>query len=350
MLFRLCLILLLSFVTPLTASAQDWATREVCTFDTAEIHEAAFVGRSEAELREAAAAIPNGLGRFWKVTSPEGTISHLWGSMHSTHPLILDLPEPVTNAISSARIVMPERSWFNLTRQEITQDFSFENYTRPDVGLFNIYHTNLDRNVISRMRTRMAALGYEPDSVNYFDYHTLIFTGLSDPCQDFYSAVLPVQDAHIEMRGVLAGAQIRGLETRNAVRHHLNNPLNEPTALAILETYGAAVQPQDSPIIAQTLAALYLAGEGGMFPLWEEDFLANTYGSEHASRILTLTNDYLVEARNYTFIETLIPELQDGNVFAYAGFLHLPGDTGMIELLRREGFTVERITLPGERP
>ena len=41
-------------------------------------------------------------------------------------------------------------------------------------------------------------------------------------------------------------------------------------------------------------------------------------------------------------------ELRTGGVFMAIGSYHLPGEAGMIELLRREGFRVTRIPLAGE--
>jgi hypothetical protein len=86
--------LLAFLVFSLPASAQSWATRAYC-FDAApEIHDAAFAPFGREALEAQAARIPNGTGRFWQITAPNGARSHLWGTLHSSHAPVLDLPRP----------------------------------------------------------------------------------------------------------------------------------------------------------------------------------------------------------------------------------------------------------------
>lgn len=51
----------------------------------------------------------------------------------------------------------------------------------------------------------------------------------------------------------------------------------------------------------------------------------------------------LIGTRNDRFIKRLLPLLESSNVFCAVGALHLPGEYGMIEQLRRMGYKVEPI-------
>ncbi|MEM7544268.1 MAG: TraB/GumN family protein [Pseudomonadota bacterium] len=53
--------------------------------------------------------------------------------------------------------------------------------------------------------------------------------------------------------------------------------------------------------------------------------------------------DLIVVERNRNMAATALPELQQGGVFMAVGALHLPGEAGLIELMRGEGFTVTRL-------
>lgn len=48
-----------------------------------------------------------------------------------------------------------------------------------------------------------------------------------------------------------------------------------------------------------------------------------------------------IDARNLLMSHRLVAELESGNVFAAVGALHLPGERGIVSLLRSKGFTVE---------
>lgn len=52
-------------------------------------------------------------------------------------------------------------------------------------------------------------------------------------------------------------------------------------------------------------------------------------------------NDNFLDTRNKTMVKRMIQYLKNGNAFIAVGAAHLPGENGIIELLRRKGYTVE---------
>lgn len=52
-------------------------------------------------------------------------------------------------------------------------------------------------------------------------------------------------------------------------------------------------------------------------------------------------NDNFLDSRNKTMVKRMIQYLKNGNAFIAVGAAHLPGENGIIELLRRKGYTVE---------
>ncbi len=57
-----------------------------------------------------------------------------------------------------------------------------------------------------------------------------------------------------------------------------------------------------------------------------------------------------IEARNRRMLETLLPELTEGGVFAAVGALHLPGEAGLIALLEARGFDLRPAVSPFATP
>ena len=51
----------------------------------------------------------------------------------------------------------------------------------------------------------------------------------------------------------------------------------------------------------------------------------------------------IILERNYLIAERAEPILNDGNAFIAIGALHLPGEEGVIELLRKQGFEITRV-------
>lgn len=334
------------------ALAQDWATREVCTVDEPRIHEEVFAPESLADLEQAAESIPNSLGKFWQITAPSGAISHLLGTFHSSDPLILALPDKVTSIIDSSRVVAVEIDFTHPDRQsyrdaqlmegrfsEASDPFSFS----PGDGTV----AGLPLEISHWVRDRAIELGWTEDFDLIMSLPGIAEMLLSDPCEDFTQGILPIQDDYIQLLGRLGGARILSLESPDEMIVDLG--ADEETALAIIATYAAYLQPADSNAERSTSFALYLQGRLGVMSGWDRIYQQSIYGSR-GQELLERTDDYLLEIRNRRFVERLSRELSEGEAFIAVGSAHIPGESGLVALLRASGYTVTRIQLPGESP
>jgi hypothetical protein len=89
----------------------------------------------------------------------------------------------------------------------------------------------------------------------------------------------------------------------------------------------------------------------------EFDKLMQAYLSRDLGRLLQVANSQieqddpleqeleqqLVHDRNRRMAERLRPYLNSGGVFVAVGALHLPGPTGLLELLRQQGYQVQAV-------
>ncbi|MEQ8899130.1 MAG: TraB/GumN family protein [Roseovarius sp.] len=331
------------------ASAQSWATRGLCLEQEPKIHAEAFAPATYEEIQQLAADIPNGTGRFWRIEGEDGTVSHLWGTLHSNLPHTLELPDPVTTEITAARMVAIENDYTRETRAEIYRRNTESRYFQDDYS----HHTSelgLPLDMEDWIRTRFEALGYGHDAYDYLNAGAVAEILLSDPCSEFYQGIYPLQDNRILMLGAIAGAGTMGLEDGNAFYDRLNDPTSLDLATAIIATYGAYLHPDQTPEAYATSDALYLSGRIAEMMAWERAFFDHTYPEGLGLDWLARTDAYMLTERNETFLATALPELEKGGLFMATGAFHLPRDTGMIALLRREGYTVTRIPLSGEAP
>ena len=337
-------------IDPGGAWAQDWATVELCTVDEAVINDQAFNYADRATLEAEAAKIENGLGRFWQITSPEGKISHLWGTWHSSDPSILDLPEAVRAAIDASGVVAVEVDYVLKSREayrealyapgrfkEASDPFAFT----PSDGIV----AGLSPEMSGWVTDRAIELNWTEDFSLILSNAGLAEMLLSDPCEDFSNGVLPIQDDYIQLLGRLAGAEIRGLEQPSEFLDDLN--ANKETANAIIAVYAAYLMPVTSNIKRATAFGIYREGRIGLSMAWDAAYLAQVLGDQ-GTKALQLTNDYLLAERNQRFLDRLTDDLPTGGVFIAVGAGHLPGDDGLVTMLRDAGYTVTRKVTPGE--
>lgn len=91
------------------------------------------------------------------------------------------------------------------------------------------------------------------------------------------------------------------------------------------------------------------------------DQLVDVYLENNLVRLSALTEDefqaigvdernYFIEAgildRNQRMLKSLLPQLENNTVFVAVGALHLPGDRGLINLLRQHGYQLHPLDMP----
>ena len=99
------------------ATAQHWVTPDACAVDTTASWTDRFSAPDVARLRKDAEEIENVTGRYWRIASPEGKVSHLFGTVHSNAPALLRLPDRVQADIAKARVVAIEVDFIAKSRR-----------------------------------------------------------------------------------------------------------------------------------------------------------------------------------------------------------------------------------------
>ncbi len=308
------------------------------------------IGR--AALETAAAGIENRRGKFWRIEHPNGAVSHLWGTWHSSDLLILDLPEEVKRTIEAARLIALEVDFVQKSRPayRIAQDDP--NRFRAPSDPFDFSDTGdgsiagLNPKLSDWVRVRAIEMGWTEDAEMILSTAGLAEMMLADPCEDFTAGILPIQDDYIQLRGRLAGARILGLEEPGEFLADLTKD-KTGTAEAIIAVYAAYQKPVSTNAPRSAAFQLYREGRLGLLAAWDAAYLKDVLGNL-GPKALEQTDDYLLAFRNVRFVNRLDRQLSQGDVFVAIGAGHLPGPQGLVELLRKEGYTLTRIVLPGE--
>ncbi len=341
------------FLTSLLAAspglAQDWATRDLCFSDPAPISAEVAKPHDLSVLSAEATLIANPVGKFWRVEHPSGALSHLWGTMHVAHPVVLDLPDVAKTAINEARVVALEIDFTHPDRDAIYAGYDAPGRYRdagdPFAAQDMLDLSYLGVNVESWVLDRLDSMGVGEDGLFVLTYGGLAELLLSDPCDDFTTGVIPYQDNLIQTYAYIAGAEVRGLE---APGEFLTDLADDPdTAKAIVAVYSSYLQPPANAPAFNAFIQLYREGRLGLMAAWDAAHMQMVYPREGLS-VLQRTDAYLLAARNERFLSRISSDLETGDVFMAVGAGHLPGETGLVEGLRARGYTVTRIPLPGE--
>lgn len=286
-------------------------------------------GKIEAE----AAATPNGKGLLWKLEKAGEKPSYLFGTMHMTDPRVTTLPAAAQKAFDAADTVVIETTEV-LDQAKMMATLAKE----PELMMFTD-NTTLSSLLSPQDRATVdAALdarGIPPASVAKMKPWILSAMVALPACELARKADgAPVLDVKLAQEAKAAGKELAGLETAaDQLRAMASLPLAFHVK-GLVDTLKLGDRMND---VNETMIVLYQRGDIGMiWPLFravlpdETDDPAGYAAFEEA----------MVTSRNKVMAANAAPMLAKGNAFVAVGALHLPGPDGLVELLRKAGYTV----------
>jgi len=291
-----------------------------------------------AAARAAADAVPNGQGLFWQVSRPGTAPSYLYGTFHDEEA-VAGVPDAAWAALDAAdnaafEVTLAESA--ALEQRMIEDFFSFA----IDIDLPPLLDA-LTEDERARLEAAMNARGMPVDFADQMRTFMLFALLGSTACElRNADAEGPSLDDVMETRAMAAGIPVHGLETAEealGADAHLDRVR---VAKGMIPSSEEMAREDD---IKATAMALYQRGEVAM--IVEFGILATErFRPEIDARA---EMDYvmapLAGGRNRMWMPRLLPLLEQGNAFVAVGALHLPGEDGLIELLRAEGWTVTRL-------
>lgn len=345
----LTLAALLLACAALPAEALTWATRAACSTDDPAIAAEIFAPMSLAEVRAEAAQAPAHLGKFWRIESPDGAVSHLWGTIHSNDPVFLRLPDVVMNALNGASVVVQEVDFTTQTRAEMIEANQPSGlYRSRQEQTVSFADAGLPAPIRRAIEDRLFGLGWGADATRYLTLPTIAEVLLFAPCNDFRAGVMPLQDHLIHTIGKINGVEVVGIEAPDRISAHLKAPGNSDLAVAMLAVYGGSLVEDGFGARASAGAAFYLRGEIVLWQIADRQRTRRLMGEDTGGDMHALLADWLLIERNRDFVAATLPRLEAGGAFIAVGASHLPGEGGMVSLYRAAGYTVTRVPLPGE--
>lgn len=290
-----------------------------------------------ARIRAEADAVPNGKGLFWKVEKEGLKPSWLLGTMHVTDPRVLVMPAGAKEAAAAADVVVIESD-------EILDDkkAGAALLMHPDLTMFTDGSSIKDHLDAAQMATLEAGLkerGLALGTVAKMKPWILASFVALPACElARKGAGASFLDKQIAQDAVAAGKPVAGLETLvEQLKAMAELPIDFHFQ-ALIETIALGDKMDD---VMETMTELYLAGDIGMtMPLLKTIAPSADGGDESAYAAF---ESRIINDRNLVMAEGSKQHLEKGNAFIAVGALHLPGEKGLVELLRGQGYTVTRV-------
>jgi hypothetical protein len=277
--------------------------------------------------------VENGKNIFWKIEKPGLKPSWLLGTMHVTDPRVLSMPPAAQDASKQADTIViesdeimdekkaamallakPELTMFT-DGSTISKYLSPEDNARLEAGL---KQRGIPLSAVSRMRPWM------------------ISSVVALPACEIARKTKGAQflDQKIAVDAAAAGKQVKGLESLAEQLQAMADLPVEFHLKSLIETLQLGDKMND---VIETMTDLYLSGNVGMtMPMLK----TVTPDGEDAESDYAAFEQRIILDRNKVMAERAAPILANGNVFIAVGALHLSGNEGLIELLRKQGFTV----------
>lgn len=290
-----------------------------------------------AEIEDKAARLPYGKGRAWQVSKPGVEPSVVFGTMHLSDPRLLKLPEAVGARLGNADVLALEITEVldpELMKKKAAGVVKFTAYTDGTTLSDKLSDADEDlvRNVVGE---RSAAPWFLLKRLRPW----AVMGSIALPaCEaERKASGQPVLDQALGLRARDAGQQIVGLETMESQMKVMASLPDDLMVEALVETARMAGQLDD---VIETMTALYLEGELGtiwamMQHLGPEGLRPQPKQENYAS-----FQREIIDRRNARMVEAATPLIDKGNAFIAVGALHLPGEKGVINLLKERGYSI----------
>ncbi|MDH5393163.1 MAG: TraB/GumN family protein [Gammaproteobacteria bacterium] len=268
-------------------------------------------------------AVLHPAGLLWKIQKPNRDVSYLFGTIHIGDSRVLKLLDVVQDSVEASELfamevvlddasmqTLSDASFFN-TEQRL-QDFIDEPTHHRIVNIMHQYY-GIAAELVNKMKpwAVMATISSPPPESN----RTVLDVELQNLAIDYQRPVVALETVE---------EQIEALSC-----------LPMPDQLWILNK--AVEDFEKSMGLWEQMIENYLQRDLQALVGIQESMM------DDSSTIDDRFMDNLLDQRNIKMARRLISIMKNKSVFAAIGALHLPGEKGVLHLLEKEGYSVERL-------
>jgi len=264
-------------------------------------------------------------GLLWRVSGAAAVPSYVFGTIHIADPRVLDLPDPVTRALARSR------RYYMESFQGEREALRFFEAGQFDDG------RRLEPLIGAERYARVAAMLRErrvPDEVIARLKPWAVLANLTVTPEDYEKVTLDQKLVELARGRKLRVLGLEGIEEQISVFDRI--PLDTQVgllrhAIEHRDELAAMIEPTIQAWMKRDLAGIHRAGYRAAERYPE---VAEHYRILHRS---------VVENRSVVMAHRLLMPLREGGAFIAVGANHLYGGEGMLALIEKQGYRVERV-------
>ncbi len=268
-------------------------------------------------------------GVLWRLDPPDGgRESYLLGTMHVADPRVLDIPEPVREALATSDTAVFEVI-DSMPEQQAVAAMMFYGDGR---NLQEVLGEELWQQTLAVARPYGLT---SPLVRRYKPWGLLVM--LSIPVEHMRAMMSNgvVLDTLLQQEAAAAGKQLRGLETATE-QIEVFDDLPEEDQIALLRSLVESKEEND--LAFEMMLRFYLERDlAGIVSV--DEALEDSQEAALVARFM----ERLKTRRDANMFERLQPMLEDGGLFIAVGALHLTGPDGLLERFAGAGYTLTAV-------
>ena len=257
-------------------------------------------------------------GLFWKLESPTGVTSYLFGTIHTDDNRVADLSANVLDAIKQTDTFLMEaepsqdNTSLMLNDGNVAELLTSDEFDQVrELADFHVMHMG----AVMKMKPWLLAVIFD----------------LPKPQTEFS------QDNLLMAKSIDFGKDVKGLETSKEHFSIMDNfSINEQVVMlrAVLKR-----TPEQKEADFERLLAAYLVGDSDKLTALDEQIT----GGMLPVSIWSKMRKSLLDDRNLTMAKRAIPLALEKPVFVAVGASHLAGDNGLISAFKKAGFKLTAV-------
>lgn len=262
---------------------------------------------------------------FWLIQKNGQEAGYLLGTIHSEDPRVLDFSEEFLTRLRNSDVFAMELVPDLSTLSRLT---GYMHYP-PGQTLESVIGE--DRFVA--LVSALSGYGVAPEIINRMKPWAAMMTLSTPPPKTGF-----FMDLSLSLRASGNGLEVVGLET---LEQQLSFLQNMPVAMQLSLLDQAINEFSQVNEVHDQMVTAYL----------ENDLVdLQALSDEQLQAVGEKARDYFIKAginaRNHGMASSLLPQLRKNTVFVAVGALHLPGEEGLLNILRQQGFELSPLDIP----